>query len=168
MLCLTLAFLGTGAAVTKLNILRGLNWIWRDYVIAVAFFTVFYLIMFCAGLCVLGKRCRRNNLAICVYAFFMFFIGFIAMAGQGGALAAMEAVDIVELEKICQADPEDMQEIRETQPLGWLLVPLARMANRFDDYSESMLNGVMCTETCPCYRSEGSPVDLTGKRNPSK
>jgi len=76
----------------------------------------------------------------------MFFIGFIAMAGQGGALAAMEAIDIVELEKTCQADPEEMEMIMETNKLGWLLVPLANMANFFDDYSESMLNGVMCTE----------------------
>lgn len=27
------------------------------------------------------------------------------------------------------------------------------MANKFDDLSESMLNSVMCTDTCPCYRT---------------
>lgn len=30
---------------------------------------------------------------------------------------------------------------------------LARMANRYDDLTESMLNRVMCTGKCPCYRA---------------
>lgn len=81
----------------------------------------------------------------------MGIIGFVAMAAQGGALALMESIDIIELEKTCQADPEEMKDIKENKPLGWLYVPLAQMANTWDDYSESMLDGVMCTATCPCY-----------------
>ena len=34
-----------------------------------------------------------------------------------------------------------------------MLISLTEMANRFDDLSESMLNSVMCTKTCPCFRT---------------
>ena len=34
-----------------------------------------------------------------------------------------------------------------------LLVPLAEMAMRFDDLSERMLDTIMCTDTCPCFRT---------------
>ena len=31
---------------------------------------------------------------------------------------------------------------------------MAKYANEFDDFSESMLDGVMCTPTCPCFGDE--------------
>lgn len=31
---------------------------------------------------------------------------------------------------------------------------LVKMANDYDDYSQSMLNSAMCSERCPCYKAD--------------
>ena len=103
LLCLTIAFLITGAAVTQLKIFhRSMKWIWRDYLINVVFFTLFYLGMIGFGLCILGKRFQKNNCAIIGYASTMFLVGFIAMAAQSGALAFMESIDILKEEHLIE------------------------------------------------------------------
>ena len=53
-----------------------------------------------------------------------------------------------------------MREIFESGPAGQLMVDLAYMANRYDDYSENMLNKVMCTDTCPCFQA-ATPINAT-------
>ena len=57
-----------------------MNWIETSYTIDVAFYTLFYLIMFAFGLCILGKKFKRNNVAVIIYVILMFFIGFLSMA----------------------------------------------------------------------------------------
>lgn len=42
----------------------------------------------------------------------------------------------------------------DNDKFGKILVPLAKYANLFDDIHESMVDGVMCTKTCPCYKTE--------------
>ena len=42
---------------------------------------------------------------------------------------------------------------------GPIFTSLVHMANDYDDYTESMLNGSMCTERCPCYFSPNSETD---------
>jgi len=95
----------------------------------------------------------------------MFLVGFIAMAAQSGALAFMESIDILKLEETCQSDPEELKDLYENESLGWLYVPLARMANSFDDYSESMLDGIMCTATCPCYGDSTADISKQKENN---
>jgi len=73
----------------------------------------------------------------------------------------MEGIDILELEDACRASPEELKKIKAEKPLGWLIVPISRWAKQFDDYSESLLDGVMCTDTCPCYQSEAKYEDHT-------
>lgn len=131
-----------------------ISFIWTEYVLAIVFFTFFYFGMFCFGLCILAKKFKHLNRAVGCYAFIMFLFGFLVMATQGGVLGALEGIDLADVEEACGASPEGLNKIRAEKPLGWLIVPLSKWAKQFDDYSESLLDGVMCTETCPCYQGE--------------
>ena len=61
-------------------------------------------------------------------------------------------IDIKDFSKACWSSPEAQEKMRKEHSLGWLIVPFAKYANEMDDYSESLINDVMCTETCPCFR----------------
>ena len=166
MFFLTIAFIASGARVTEMNMLHEhISFIWTDYVLAIVFFTFFYFGMFCFGLCILAKKFKHLNRAVGCYAFLMFLFGFLVMATQGGVLGALEGIDLVDVEEACGATPAALKKIRAEKPLGWLIVPLSKWAKQFDDYSESLLDGVMCTETCPCYRAdEKMAVTANGAR----
>ena len=93
------AFVGTGAVVSDMHFIDGpdtpLDFIEDGYIGEVVFFTIFFLLMFFFGICILFKKCSKcNNAAVCIYAVLMFFLGFIPMAAQSGALIAIEGVDI--------------------------------------------------------------------------
>ena len=164
MFFLTIAFIASGARVTQMNMLhKSMSFIWTEYLLAILFFTFFYFGMFAFGLCILAKKFNNLNRAVGCYAFFMFLIGFLIMATQGGVLGAMEGIDILELEDACRASPEELEMIKAEKDLGWLIVPLSKWAKQFDDYSESLLDGVMCTDTCPCYQSEETYHDGTSE-----
>ena len=66
----------------------------------------------------------------------------------------LEMIDISDLEAACRASPEEKKEMIRKNDLGFLIVPLAKYANMFDDYTESMVDEVMCSDTCPCYQSD--------------
>lgn len=74
----------------------------------------------------------------------------------------METISIEKLQQTCRMDPEEMEKFEDEGDSGWLYVALAKYANQFDDYSESMVDGIMCTATCPCY---GDPNQKT-KQHP--
>ena len=80
----------------------------------------------------------------------MFIFGFGVLMAQGGFFRYLNDIDIEKLEYACQSSPEELEELRKDK-MGWLLVPIAEMSNDYDDYSQSMINGLMCTESCPCY-----------------
>ena len=62
-------------------------------------------------------------------------------------------MDLKDIYKACHGGEEGRLKMEEDHAFGWLIVPFARMANKFDDYQDNILDKVMCTETCPCYRT---------------
>lgn len=65
-------------------------------------------------------------------------------------------------------NPGEMKAFGEEDAIGWLYVPLAKLANKFDDYSESMIDGIMCTPTCPCYGDESQRSHLNPRGTPKE
>lgn len=111
--------------------------------------------MFLFAMCILAKKCqclKDINQAIGLYQFFMFVFGFVTLFTQGVMFTNMTKLDLVDLEIACQSSPHELENMRRNNSISWLIVPLAKMANEYDDAAESMLNGVMCTDTCPCYQ----------------
>ena len=85
----------------------------------------------------------------------MFVFGFCILLAQGGIFSYLTKIGITDIEEACQKSPEEILDIRKNAEMGWLIAPFAEMANDYDKYSETMLDKIMCTETCPCFKGTG-------------
>jgi len=65
--------------------------------------------------------------------------------------------------KACDATDEELAKIKEENEMGWLIVPFTKFARRFDDHHDDILDKMMCTEVCPCFKSPPLNKDKDGK-----
>ena len=47
--------------------------------------------------------------------------------------------------------------------MGWLIVPFTKFARRFDDHQDDILDKLMCSEYCPCWKSPQLTEEKDGK-----
>ena len=114
---------------------------------------------------IIGEKFQHwNNRIVGCYGLAMFFFGFVLMAAEGSGLAALELVDVNDIYQACHGGEKARKKIYDENALGWLIVPFAKKAKKFDDYQDNILDKVMCSDTCPCFRNEnGTAYNMYSK-----
>ena len=97
-----------------------------------------------------GKR-KRHNMPILVYSLLSFIIACLSL-GEGGTIMVLELINPETFKEACETiDLGDLENIRNTKPLGSLIVRIAEKAKDFDRQTQVTVNRLMCTDICPCF-----------------
>ena len=164
MIILAISTVALGAAFLKLDIfldkhVDSLKWLRREIMAGMVLYAIFVFLFISYGIGLLRYPPRFNNIATAIFGLMAMFFGFIPLMFAGTALLDFTNISNKDMHNECGND-ENGNPIQVSDAAKedfakrhYLMEPYIYFANVWDKKTEKVLEKVMCTDICPCYKT---------------